>query len=191
MPEYNEATNPEVIKHDSGKSPVFRGVFKYFPKALKAVADISAMGAKKYSWGGWKDSATFADVHRFEDALGRHLLNEHVEGWYDPESNLLHAAHAAWNALAKLELLLGAIPMKDPKPDRTKRLFGEITNAAHGGAQIMKANCPSARLKEAQNYAQSQGVAGTNPPISNTGERMDSQPRTTAFGQLSGSINRY
>ena len=93
---------------------MFRGVFKYFPKALQAVADISAMGAKKYSWGGWKDSATFADVHRFEDALGRHLLNEHVEGWYDHESNLLHAAHAAWNALAKLELLLGVVPMKDP-----------------------------------------------------------------------------
>ena len=108
----NEATNPEVIKYDSGKSPVFRGVFKYFPKALKAVADVSAIGAKKYSaWGGWK-SATFADVYRFEDALGRHLLNEHVEGWYDPESNLLHAAHAAWNALAKLELLLEEIPME-------------------------------------------------------------------------------
>ena len=177
----NAATNPEVIKHDSGKSPVFRGVFKYFPKALQAVADISAMGAKKYSWGGWKDSATFADVYRFEDALGRHLLNEHVEGWYDPESNLLHAAHAAWNALAKLELLLAVVPMKDPieRFDTPRDPKGRMTK-------------PNANLqKAAQNYAQSQGVAGTNRPISNTGERMDSQPRTTAFGQLSGSINRY
>ena len=169
MPEFNEATNPKVIKHDSGKSPVFRGVFKYFPRALKAVADVSAMGAKKYSWGGWKESATVADMHRFEDALGRHLLNEQVEGWYDPESNLLHAAHAAWNALAKLELLLGAIPMKDPKPDRTKRLFE----------------------KAAQNYVQSQGVAGTDRPISNTRECVDPEPGPTSFGQLSGSISRY
>ena len=163
----NAATNPEVIKHDSGKSPVFRGVFKYFPKALKAVADISAMGAKKYSWGGWKDSATFADVHRFEDALGRHLLNEHVEGWYDPESNLLHAAHAAWNALAKLELLLEAVPMKDP-------------------------SSPNANLqKAAKDYAQSKGVAGTDRPISNTRECVEAEPGPTSFGKLSGSISRY
>lgn len=162
----NEATNPEVIKHDSGKSPVFRGVFKYFPKALKAVADISAMGAKKYSWGGWKDSATFADMYRFEDALSRHLLNEQVEGWYD-ESNLLHAAHAAWNSLAKLELLLEVVPLKDP-------------------------SSPNANLqKAAQNYAQSQSVAGTNRPISNTGERMEAEPGPTTFGQLSGSNSRY
>jgi hypothetical protein len=166
-----EAVSPKtvtkIVKHDSGKSPVFRGVFQYFPKALQAVADISAMGAKKYSWGGWKDSATFADVHRFEDALGRHLLNEQVEGWYDPESNLLHAAHAAWNALAKLELLLGGVPMKDP-------------------------SSPNANLqKAAQTYAQSQNVAGSNRPISNTRECVDSQLRTTTFGGLSGSISRY
>ena len=146
---------------------MFRGVFKYFPNALQAVADISAMGAKKYSWGGWKDSATFADMHRFEDALGRHLLNEQVEGWYDPESNLLHAAHAAWNALAKLELLLGAVPMKDP---------------------IEPNDCLE---KADQNYAQSQGVAGTDRPISNTRECMDPEPGPTSFGQLSGSISRY
>ena len=165
-----EAVSPKtvtkIVKHDSGKSPVFRGVFKYFPKALQAVADISAMGAKKYSWGGWKDSATFADVHRFEDALGRHLLDEQVEGWYD-ESNLLHAAHAAWNALAKLELLLAVVPMKDP-------------------------SSPNANLqKAAQNYVQSQGVAGTDRPISNTRECVDPEPGPTSFGQLSGSISRY
>ena len=162
-----ENDNKKVVKYDSGKSPVFRGVFKYFPKALKAVADISAMGAKKYSWGGWKDSATFADVYRFEDALGRHLLNEHVDGWYDPESNLLHAAHAAWNALAKLELLLGVVPMKDP---------------------IEPNDCLE---KAAQNYAQSQGVDRTSRPISDTGKCVDPQPRTTTLGQLSGSISRY
>ena len=180
MPEYNEATNPEVIKHDSGKSPVFRGVFKYFPKALKAVADISAMGAKKYSWGGWKDSATFADVHRFEDALGRHLLNEHVEGWYDPESNLLHAAHAAWNALAKLELLKEKEETqgeKSPLVDREDECYRPEPN-----------DCLE---KAAKTYAQSQGVAGTNRPISNTRKCVEAEPRTTTFGQLSGSSSRY
>ena len=144
-------------KHDTGKSPVFRGALKYFPKALKAVADISAMGANKYSWEGWKGRATFADMYRFEDAIGRHLLDECIYGWYDSESNLLHAAHAAWNALAKLELLLGVVPMKDPTEPNT---------------------CLE---KAAKTYARGQSAAGTDRPISNTGERVDSQPRTTSF----------
>ena len=104
-----------VVKYDAGKSPIWQGVFAYFPSALKAVADISGFGAKKYSWGGWKNSASIKDIARFENALGRHLVNEHADGMYDPESGLLHAAHAAWNALAKLELLLdGGVPMVNP-----------------------------------------------------------------------------
>jgi hypothetical protein len=35
----------------------------------------------------------------------RHLLAE-AETDIDPESGLLHAAHAAWSALARLELML-------------------------------------------------------------------------------------
>lgn len=107
-----EDKEKSIVKNDAGKSPVFRGVIQYFPAALKAVADVSEMGACKYSWGGWKQSASFKDMHRFEDALARHLVNESTEGLYDPESRLLHAAHACWNALAKLELLLSRFPNK-------------------------------------------------------------------------------
>ena len=39
----------------------------------------------------------------YTDALYRHLLAESPD---DPDTGLLHAAHAAWNALARLELLL-------------------------------------------------------------------------------------
>src|SRR5690606_726009 len=45
-----ELANDEPVgkKYDHGKSPVVRGCFHYFPDALRAVAWVSAYGAKKY-----------------------------------------------------------------------------------------------------------------------------------------------
>lgn len=90
-------------KDDSGKAPVVRGVIQYFPNALSAVAEVSAFGAKKYDWGNWRFVAEGFD--RYTDALGRHIASESREDC-DQESGLPHAAHAAWNALARLEFLL-------------------------------------------------------------------------------------
>lgn len=90
-------------KDDSGKAPVVRGVIQYFPNALNAVAEVSAFGAKKYDWGNWRFVAE--GLERYTDALGRHIASEGREDC-DQESGLLHAAHAAWNALARLEFLL-------------------------------------------------------------------------------------
>ena len=45
-------------------------------------------------------------VNRYTDALARHLLAEAIGEKVDPESGLYHAAHAAWNALARLDLML-------------------------------------------------------------------------------------
>lgn len=92
-------------KFDFGKSPLFRGALDYFPRALSAVAEVSAYGANKYAWKGWE---TVPDGYlRYSDALGRHLVKESIEGYYDiTDSNLLHAAQVAWNANARLEILL-------------------------------------------------------------------------------------
>ncbi len=87
-------------KLDAGKAPMLRGLLRYFPRALSMVAQVSQYGSRKYSWGGWK---TVEDgITRYGDALVRHLL----EVGADKDSGLPHAAHAAWNALAHLELLL-------------------------------------------------------------------------------------
>lgn len=91
-------------KLDAGKAPLLRGVLGYFPRALTAVAEVSAMGARKYTWGGWESVPE--GVERYGDALARHILAETVDGPLDKDTDLLHAAHAAWNALARLELLL-------------------------------------------------------------------------------------
>jgi hypothetical protein len=91
-------------KLDAGKPPLLRGALGYFPNALAAVAMVSEYGAQKYTWKGWE---TVPDgIDRYGDALVRHLCSEHKGEQADKDSGLLHAAHAAWNALARLELIL-------------------------------------------------------------------------------------
>lgn len=98
-------------KADAGKSPIFQGCIGYFPRALQEVADVSFIGANKYSWKGWE---TVPDgVNRYTDALCRHLVAENTDGDFDSDTRKLHAAHIAWNALARLELILRQQPKKD------------------------------------------------------------------------------
>lgn len=91
-------------KDDAGKLPVHRGVTSYFPRALFAVAQVSAFGAKKYDWSSWDKVEDGA--HRYADAQQRHALYQAMGQEFDEESGLLHLAHEAWNALARLELRL-------------------------------------------------------------------------------------
>jgi hypothetical protein len=91
-------------KLDAGKPCVWRGVIDYFPAAIRAVATVSTFGASKYSWKGW--STVPEGFERYSDAMVRHLVSESDEGPYDNDSGLLHAAHVAWGALARLEFLL-------------------------------------------------------------------------------------
>lgn len=114
-------------KFDSGKSPVVQGGLHYFPRAIMAVAAVSDYGANKYdvpfSEKNWE--LVSDGFNRYTDGLGRHLCLEGLEqydtGTYDPTgakgSELLHAAHVAWNALARLEKLLAdGVPLRMPAP---------------------------------------------------------------------------
>lgn len=92
------------IKYDGGKSPIYRGAISYFPRAISAVAAVSAFGASKYAWKGWENVSD--GFNRYSDALARHLAYEGEGEVVDNDSGLLHASHAAWNALARLELLI-------------------------------------------------------------------------------------
>lgn len=107
----NEKTNdPEekigtgAVKYDAGKAPIFRGVVSYFPRAVAAVAEVSGFGASKYAWDGWENVDD--GINRYSDAMVRHLIAEGKGEVLDPDSGLLHAAHTAWGALARLELIL-------------------------------------------------------------------------------------
>lgn len=100
----------EGKKFDSGKAPIIRGLVNYFPRALQAVANVSAYGAAKYgvSFEAQNWRAVEQGQERYDDARGRHIVGELLDGSHDPESKLLHAAHQAWNSLAYLELLIEA-----------------------------------------------------------------------------------
>lgn len=93
-----------AIKYDGGKPALWRGVFEYFPRAIQAVGDISTFGASKYAWRGWEGVED--GIARYSDAMVRHLAKEGAGETVDPDSGLLHAAHTAWGAMARLELIL-------------------------------------------------------------------------------------
>jgi len=100
-------------KLDAGKPAVTRGCLHYFPRALKSVAELSTKGAAKYSWRGWE--AVPDGIARYADALGRHELSIGIAGdWTcrDPDSGVLEATAVAWNALARLELILREMEAK-------------------------------------------------------------------------------
>ena len=73
-------------------------------RALTAVVEVATFGANKYSEGGWLQVPN-AQV-RYRRAQMRHALAQATGEERDSESELLHLAHEAWNALARLELKL-------------------------------------------------------------------------------------
>jgi len=101
-------------KDDKGKSPIIRGFLNYFPRAVAACADLSLYGAEKYDLD--MDERNFAlvedGVSRYTDALGRHQVGEASEV-IDPESGFHHAVPTAWNAMARLELILEALEKQE------------------------------------------------------------------------------
>jgi hypothetical protein len=75
-----------------------------FSRALLEVSKVGTYGANKYSDHGW--TTTPNGIALYDDAMLRHWLYEHAGQPTDPETNITHAAHTAWNALARLEFLL-------------------------------------------------------------------------------------
>jgi len=85
------------------EQPVFTGVLKYFPNALKSVSNCSLQGNRQHHpdkplhWDKTKSTDN-------EDALVRHLIDHSV----DPidTDGVLHLTKVAWRALAALEIFL-------------------------------------------------------------------------------------
>ena len=90
-------------KMDAGKNRLGL-VFNGFSRALQAVGAVGTYGANKYTEEGWK--AVPGAKERYTDALLRHLFKEFSGEALDQDSGLSHAAHLAWNALARLEFIL-------------------------------------------------------------------------------------
>ena len=98
-----KAAHTPGAKLDAGKvRPAL--VLGGFARALLAVSRIGTFGAGKYTENGWVEVSM--GEARYDDAKVRHWLFEHAGVECDPESEELHAAHEAWNALARLDLIL-------------------------------------------------------------------------------------
>ena len=72
--------------------------------ALAEVANVSTIGARKYSPNGWK--AVADGETRYMNAAMRHLLALGSGETRDKDTGCLHLAQATWNLLASLELEL-------------------------------------------------------------------------------------
>lgn len=104
--------NKYVITSDTQKSsdseqrkatPVYTGVLKYFPDALKYVSKVSKAGNDQHHPGKplhWDKSKSTDN----EDALARHLI-DHSQDPVD-DDGLLHLGKVAWRALAALQIHL-------------------------------------------------------------------------------------
>ena len=91
----------EGRKDDAGK-PRPTLVMRTMANALQQVLQVAEYGARKYAPGNWLQVPDA--VQRYTDAMLRHQ-QAHLRGEVlDPESGLPHMAHAAWCALAVLEL---------------------------------------------------------------------------------------
>ena len=98
----------DVLKHagykaDSGKNRVGLVVCT-MARAILEVGKVGTFGAAKYADDNWLkvDDAE----RRYTDALLRHLLSHQAGDEADQESGITHLAHAAWCALAVLDLHL-------------------------------------------------------------------------------------
>lgn len=92
----------EGIKYDTGK-PEVGDMVKDFGEELIEVARVWRFGADKYERSNWK--LVENGEKRYTDALVRHLIAEETKE-FDDESELRHAAHVAWNALARLYFII-------------------------------------------------------------------------------------
>lgn len=118
----NERTPDGIKQHepgaklDAGKNRLGL-VLGGFSNALKAVGEVGTFGANKYTDNGWMH--VNEGIPRYTDAAFRHQLEELSGETIDPETGFLHAAHTAWNSLARLELMIRAdieAGMDQPKP---------------------------------------------------------------------------
>ena len=102
--DYISATESAYIRDiPRKKMPVYSGVIKYFPNAIKYVSMVSQAGNdqhhpdKPLHWDKDKSSD-------HTDALARHLIDHSYEPMDD--DGMLHLGKVAWRALAALEMYI-------------------------------------------------------------------------------------
>ncbi len=118
-PSGKSASDPGA-KLDAGK-PRVDLMFKGFPRALLAVAEVTTHGAIKYSELGFLE--VDKGESRYADAGSRHMLYRFIDGEIDSDLPVFHLAQKAWNALAELEFAC-------KRMEYPKRSMSDVENEA-------------------------------------------------------------
>lgn len=118
------------IKHDQGKNRLGL-VLGGFSRAVWAVGEVGTFGAVKYVENSWQNLED--GERRYTDAMLRHLMADLRGEERDAESGLLHLAHAAWCALAILDLRLKVM---EPPPANSERSNAGCRENSDGGSAL-------------------------------------------------------
>lgn len=108
-PEFVKVLEEVLGQHEPGAKldndkPDLDLVLGAFARALQEVGKVGTFGAKKYTDNGWLQVPN--GQRRYTSAMLRHYFQESEGHYLDDETGLPHAAAVAWNALARLELIL-------------------------------------------------------------------------------------
>jgi hypothetical protein len=115
-------------KLDHGKNRLGL-VLGAFARSLQEVGKVGTYGATKYTDNGWVEVAQGRE--RYTDAMYRHLMKEAMGEAVDADTGIAHAAHTAWNALARLDLML-----------REQQQVAQVAHDTPGGFVRECAQCP-------------------------------------------------
>lgn len=109
---------PSPRSHDSyvrKRTPMFRGLKRYFPDALMAVSRLSFKGHEKHSPG-----QPLENMHHCRPKSSDHgdCIERHQTTYdsIDPENGEYHAVAVAWRALAQLQQLLESEGLAERAP---------------------------------------------------------------------------
>jgi len=122
--------SPTVDQHTAGAKlddgKLMAGlVLGGFSRALKGVAEVGTMGAKKYTPNGWQEVDNA--FNRYHDAAIRHWLSYNSGEKLDPESGLSHLKHLAWNMLALVHFEPEHIDLSDtPLPEHPSMMVDKL-----------------------------------------------------------------
>lgn len=93
---------PSGIKYDTDK-PLLADMLLDFKEPLMELCKVWEFGKNKYGKSNWKQLDNGRE--RYTNALVRHLMVE-VDKLTDDETEIYHAAHIAFNALARLYFIM-------------------------------------------------------------------------------------
>lgn len=86
-----------ILRYNEGK-PQLSYILQFGYQPCAEVADVMAMGAKKYARNNWKNGGPNASVEALSDCLLRHTAKLLDGEEIDQESGKHHAAHIICNA---------------------------------------------------------------------------------------------